>query len=131
MKFGRYQGVQGKIGFDGLWKSPKDYHIVVETKTAEVYSHPIAPLLNYINELVSAGEIPSPDDVLGLYVVGRLDPEVRQLENAIVAQKRTHELRLISAEALLSLAEAMHEYDARTKKPLTFCAPCGQWLIPS
>lgn len=29
--FGRYQGVQGQIGFDGRWASPTGFHIVVDT----------------------------------------------------------------------------------------------------
>ena len=36
--FGRYQGVPGQIGFDGHWKSPTGFHIVVEVKTTEVYA---------------------------------------------------------------------------------------------
>ncbi len=26
--FGRYQGVQGQIGFDGLWQSPTEFNIM-------------------------------------------------------------------------------------------------------
>jgi hypothetical protein len=44
--FGRYQGVQGRIGFDGHWKSPNGYHIVAEVKTSDVYSIKTATLLN-------------------------------------------------------------------------------------
>jgi hypothetical protein len=36
--FGRYQGVQGKNGFDGHWKSAKELHIVAETKTTDAYA---------------------------------------------------------------------------------------------
>ena len=36
--FGRYHGVQGQIGFDGLWKSPTSFFIVVEVKTTDVYA---------------------------------------------------------------------------------------------
>ena len=34
--FGRYHGVQNKIGFDGLWKSPTQFFIVVEVKTTDI-----------------------------------------------------------------------------------------------
>ena|SRR5579862_6760115 len=64
--FGRYQGVQGQIGFDGHWKSPSGYHVVAEVKTTEVYPIKTATLLNYINELVSAAEISDPDRALGV-----------------------------------------------------------------
>ncbi len=94
--FGRYQGVSGEVGFDGLWKSPKDLHIVVEVKTTEVYAIKTATLVGYVDRLISEHKIPSWDNSLGLYVVGRPDPELKQLENSIVAEKRTHQLRIIS-----------------------------------
>lgn len=34
--FGRYHGIQGEIGFDGLWTSPKGFHLVVEVKRKSV-----------------------------------------------------------------------------------------------
>jgi len=34
---GRYRGVQGEIGFDGLWVSPDGFAIVVEVKTTDAY----------------------------------------------------------------------------------------------
>ena len=36
--FGRYQGVQGQIGFDGYWESSNSSHIVIEVKTSEAYA---------------------------------------------------------------------------------------------
>src|SRR5690349_11120215 len=39
IEYGRYQGVQGLIGFDGHWKSlSNSYHVVAEVKTTEVYA---------------------------------------------------------------------------------------------
>ncbi len=58
--YGRYQGVQGQIGFDGHWKSPTAFHIVAEVKTTEVYAIKTSTLLNYINELVSQKSIADP-----------------------------------------------------------------------
>lgn len=51
--FGRYQGVQGQIGHDGLWKSPSDFELVIEVKTTEVYAIKTSTLMNYIDELIS------------------------------------------------------------------------------
>ena len=43
---GRYRGVQGEIGFDGLWKSPKtEFSIVVEVKKTEAYAIDTSVLL--------------------------------------------------------------------------------------
>jgi len=33
VNFGRYRGVAGEMGFDGYWKSPTVFHVVVEVKT--------------------------------------------------------------------------------------------------
>lgn len=123
--FGRYHGVQGQIGFDGHWKSPTGFHMVVEVKTTEVYTTKTATLVGYIDELVSEKKIPGWDKALGLYVVGRPDPEIRQLDNAIVAEKRTDQLRIISVESLLSLAEMMNEYDVIHEAVLGVMRPSG------
>jgi hypothetical protein len=110
VSFGRYQGVQGQIGFDGHWASPTGFHIVVEVKTTEVYSIKAATLVGYVDGLISDKRIPDWEHALGLYVVGRPDPKLSQLENAIVAEKRTHQLRVISTDSLLSLAEMIAQY---------------------
>lgn len=123
--FGRYQGVQGEIGFDGHWESPTGFHVVVEVKTTEVYPVKTSKLLGYVNDLISEKKIPDQDHALGLYVVGRPDPEIRQLEKAIVAEGRTHQLRIISVESLLSLAEMMNEYDVDHEDILAILRPSG------
>src|SRR5689334_6692819 len=100
VQFGRYQGVVGKLGFDGYWVSPSGFHIVAEVKTSEVYAAKAATLVGYVDGLISERQIPSWDVALGLYVVGRPDPELRTLEHAIVAERRTHQLRVVSTESL-------------------------------
>jgi hypothetical protein len=109
--FGRYHGVQGQIGFDGLWKSPTPFYVVIEVKTTEIYATKTATLIGYVDALISEKKIPNWDRALGLYVVGRPDPELHQLENAIIAEKRTDQLRIISVESLLSLVELFNQYD--------------------
>ena len=123
VSFGRYQGVRGEVGFDGYWKSPTGFHVVIEVKTTEVYAIKSATLVGYVDELISARKIPSWDDALGLYVIGRRDPELRQLENAIMAERRTHQLRIISVNALLSLAEMMSDYDVGHEDILAVIKP--------
>jgi len=130
VKFGRYQGVQGQIGFDGLWRSPSGFYIVVEVKTTEVYAIKTATLMNYIDQAISEKIIPDRDHALGLYIVGRADPEVHQLENAIHAEKRMDQLRVISAESLLSLAELMNEYDVGHDDILAVLRPSGPVIDP-
>ena len=128
--FGRYHGVPGQIGFDGHWVSPTKFHIVVESKTTDVYAIKTATLVGYVDQLISEKKIPNWDKALGLYVVGRPDAELRQLENAILAEKRTHQLRIISVESLLSLAELMNEYDVSHEDILAVLRPSGPSIDP-
>lgn len=109
--YGRYRGIQGQLGFDGYWRSPLPFHIVVEVKTTEAYTVKTSTLVGYVDGLISEKKIPNWDSALGLYVLGRPDPEVHQLENAILGEKRSGQLRIISVKSLLSLAEMASEYD--------------------
>lgn len=128
--FGRYQGVSGQIGFDGHWKSAEGLHIVVEVKTSEAFAIKPATLNRYVDELISTKSIPSWDDALGLFVIGRPDPETRQLENSIIAEKRTSQLRIISVDSLLSLAEMMNEYDIAHEDILAVIRPSTPTIDP-
>ncbi len=130
VEFGRYQGVQGEIGFDGLWKSPKDFYIVCEVKTTEVYAIRTSTLVGYVDQLISEKRIPNWNKAMGLYVIGRPDPEIRQLENAIVAEQRMRQLRITSVESLLSLAEFMSEYDVTHEDVLAILKPSGPSIDP-
>lgn len=123
--FGRYHGVAGQIGYDGIWRSPTGFQIVIEVKTTEAYAIKTATLVGYVDRLISEKEIPNWDHAMGLYVVGRPDPELHQLENAIIIEKRTHQLRTISVESLLSLAELMQESDMSHEDVLSLFLPSG------
>ena len=123
--FGRYKGVQGEIGFDGVWKSPSGLYIVVEVKTTDVYAIKTATLLGYIDRLISEQKVPDWDHALGLYVVGRSDAELKQLENSIIAEKRTHQLRVITVDKLLTLAELLADYEMEHEAVLTVLWPTG------
>ena len=79
--------------------------------------------MGYIHTLISERQIPDEDHALGLYVVGRPDPEIRQLENAIMVERHTHKLRIISVESLLSLAELTTEYDVSHDDVLAVLRP--------
>ncbi len=128
---GRYQGAQGHTGFDGHWRSAAaGFHIVVEVKTTEVYAVKTTTLAGYVNDLISEKVIPNWEQALGLYVVGRPDPQIKQLENAIIAEKRTDQLRVISVESLLALAEMMAQYDVRDEDVLTVLRPSGPTIDP-
>lgn len=120
---GRYRGAQGHIGFDGLWRSPTGRALVIETKTTDVYAVKTAPLLGYINDLVSEGQIGHPKDALGLYVYGRFDAEASQLENAIIVEGRQETLRVVSVDALLNLLELQQQYELDHQTVLQLLIP--------
>lgn len=128
--FGRYSGAVGHPGFDGRWASPTGFHIVIEVKTTEVYSVKTKTLLGYVDELISDKVIPNRDSALGLYVVGRPDPEIRQVEHSIMAQGLMHNLRIISVDSLLSLAEMMGMYEIAHKEILSMLKPSGPMIDP-
>jgi hypothetical protein len=128
--FGRYRGVHSEIGFDGHWRSPTGFHIVVEVKRSEVYPIRTDTLVNYINNLISERKIPDEDHALGLYVIGRADPSVKQLENSIIAEKRERQLRVISVEALLLLAELKSQFDIPHEDILNILRPSTPSLDP-
>jgi len=111
VEYGRYQGVQGEIGYDGLWSSPNGFNLVIEVKKSESFAIEIPTLLGYIDQLVSAGRITDRDAALGIYVLGKPNPNIRQIENAIIAQSHSNRLRIISVDSLITIAELMNEYD--------------------
>jgi hypothetical protein len=128
--FGRYKGVQGEIGFDGLWKSPSGLYIVVEVKTTDAYSVKTSTLIGYIDGLISEKRIPDWDHALGLYVIGRSDAGLQQLENSIIAEKRTHQLRIITIDKLLELCELLSGYEMEHEAVLTILRPTGPTIDP-
>ncbi len=84
VEFGRYQGVAGEIGYDGIWRFG-DMTIVVEVKTTGTYAIDTATLTGYVDQLISAQRISDWDHTLGLYAVGRTDPGLNTLSMPLSA----------------------------------------------
>ena len=127
VEYGRYAGVSGQVGHDGLWVADECW-VVVEVKTTDAYTIKTSTLLNYINELVSEGKIPDSEKALGLYVVGRTDTEANQLEAAIVAEKKTRDLRVATVESILNLGELVESGFITRTEALTLLRPSGVWV---
>lgn len=96
---GRYQGVQGKIGFDGLWLSPEAHTLIVEVKTTDAYRLSLDTLVTYRARLAEAGKLSAESSIL--IVVGRQD--TGELEAQIRGSRHAWDIRVISAEALIKL----------------------------
>jgi hypothetical protein len=96
---GRYQGVSGQIGFDGLWTSPEGHAVVVEVKTTDAYRISLDTIAAYREKLRARGDIESSASVL--VVVGRED--TGELEAQIRGSRHAWDMRLISTDSLLKL----------------------------
>lgn len=96
---GRYQGVTGGIGYDGLWKSPEGHSLILEVKTTDAYRLSLDTLAGYRSKLAAAGQLAASSSVL--IVVGRQD--TGELEAQIRGSRHAWDVRVISAEALIKL----------------------------
>lgn len=124
VEFGRYAGVTNDIGHDGLWKAD-NFTIVVEVKTTDVFSVMTSTLLGYINSLIDAGKIPNLESALGLYVFGKPDADLQQLEGAIVHGGHSQRLRIATVDDILSLADLVQENLLSRDEVLDLLKPAG------
>lgn len=104
---GLYRGKQKAVGFDGIWKFPDGYCVVVEVKTTDVYNISLDKIARYRNELISANNISDRSSVL--VVVGRNDTD--SLEAQVRGSRHGWDIRIISAEKLLKLVEIKEAAD--------------------
>jgi len=105
---GRYRGVTGQIGFDGLWRLPDDHAIVVEVKTTDVYRIDLGSISGYRQALIKSGEIENDQSSI-LIVVGRVD--TGDLEAQVRGSRHAWDIRLVSVDALLRLMFLKLEVD--------------------
>ncbi|HEX7151428.1 MAG TPA: hypothetical protein VF618_08075 [Thermoanaerobaculia bacterium] len=105
---GRYRGVSGQIGYDGLWTLQSGHVLVVEVKTSDAYRVSLKTVAGYRNSLINAGTIPK-DESSCLIIVGRQD--TGGLEAEIRGSRHAWEMRLISIDALLKLLDLRQRLD--------------------
>jgi hypothetical protein len=108
---GRYRGVAGQLGFDGVWKSADGHSIVVEVKTTDTYRIDLNTIANYRRGLIKAGTI-SEEHSSVLIVVGRDD--TGDLEAQIRGSRHAWDVRLISTDGLMSLLAVKEEVEDPT-----------------
>lgn len=107
--YGRYRGTTKEIGFDGVWRFPNGYAIVIEVKTTDTYTINLDTVARYRKALVGQGQISSEESSI-LVVVGRHD--TGSLEAQVRGSRHGWDVRLISADKLLRLVEIKHETDS-------------------
>ena len=105
---GRYRGVSGQIGFDGLWRSGESLAIVVEVKTTDAYRIDLDVPAGYRKDLIRDGKITEERSSI-LIVVGRQD--TGDLEAQIRGSRHAWDIRLISVDALLRLLTVRESVD--------------------
>ena len=97
---GRYRGVIGAVGFDGLWKSPEAYSLIIEVKTTDAYSIRLDTVAGYRKQLVDAREVDLEKSSI-LIIVGRQN--TGDLEAQIRGSRYAWDVRLVSVEYLFKL----------------------------
>ncbi|MGE4195274.1 MAG: hypothetical protein AB7E51_17965 [Pseudodesulfovibrio sp.] len=99
--WGRYRGVKGKVGADGVWRAPEGVDVIVEVKTSDSYRINLDVIAGYRDQLASEEVIGKKSSIL--LVVGRQD--TGDFEAQIRGSKHAWDIRIISADALVKLAE--------------------------
>ena len=97
---GRYRGVAGQIGFDGLWTLPSGHTIIIEVKTTDAYRIDLNKLAEYRKNLIKIETVEEKESSV-LIVVGRKD--TGDLEAQIRGSRHAWDMRLISIDALVRL----------------------------
>jgi hypothetical protein len=105
---GRYRGVSGQVGFDGLWSFPSGHAAVVEVKTTDAYRIDLNIIANYRHSLMAAGQIKESTSSI-LIIVGRQD--TGDLEAQIRGSRHAWDIRVVSIEALLRLLSLKEELE--------------------
>lgn len=130
VEFGRYKGVVNDVGHDGLWRW-NDFSIVVEVKTTDAFSIQTATVVGYADKLISKGAISNWDHAMGLYVFGRTDSQLKQLANSVMAERRTHQLRIATVDDVLSLAELVQDGHISAEEAVALLKPGGIFVADS
>ena len=105
---GRYQGVVGGIGYDGIWSSPEGGNIVLEVKTTDAYRIPLDTISKYRAKLFEASKVSANASIL--IVVGRED--TGELEAQVRGSRHAWDMRLISTDSLVTLVKLKESTEA-------------------
>ncbi|WBT36625.1 hypothetical protein [Hyphomicrobium sp. DMF-1] len=98
---GRYQGRQGGIGYDGIWRAEPDIALIVEVKTTDTYNVRLDAVAEYREKLRISGLVTSAASTL--FVVGRKDTGA--LEAQIRGSRYAWDTRVVGVESLVKLMQ--------------------------
>jgi hypothetical protein len=107
---GRYRGVSGQTGYDGIWKFPSGHTVIVEVKTTDAYQITLDTIARYRRELIGQN-ICTEEESSILIVLGREDKDTSDLEAQIRGSRFAWNIRLVSVEALARLMSLKEEVE--------------------
>ncbi|WP_298281928.1 hypothetical protein [Novosphingobium sp.] len=96
---GRYRGLPGQVGFDGIWQVPNGPAVVVEVKTTDTYNVSLDTVAKYRSKLIEAGKLEPSTSIL--FAVGRNDTGA--LEAQIRGSRYAWDMRVVGVDSLLKL----------------------------
>jgi hypothetical protein len=105
---GRYRGVIGEVGFDGIWRSAEGTAILVEVKTTDAFRLSLDTTATYRRTLIKEGSISEENSSI-LYVVGRAD--TRELEAQVRGSRHASDVRIIGIGALFRVLKIKEELE--------------------
>ena len=108
--YGRYHGITGQIGFDGLWEFPDGHIVIVEVKTTDAYQIKLDTISKYRRELVAKG-IANNENSSILIVLGHGHKDTSNLEAQIRGSRYAWDTRVISCDALVRLMSLKEEIE--------------------
>lgn len=103
---GRYRGVKNAVGNDGVWVGDDGFGFLVEVKTTDTYRINLDTVAAYRKELIASAKMDKHKSSI-LIAVGRQD--TGDLEAQIRGSQHAWEVRLVSVDALLRLADVKEQ----------------------
>jgi len=107
VEYGLYRGIQGKIGFDGIWRARDAYAFVVEVKSNDNYNFSLDIHANYRKRLIQEGKITEAASSI-LLVVG--NDKTGALEAQTRGSRHAWDVRIISAASLVKLMKLKEDF---------------------
>ncbi|MFC1534770.1 hypothetical protein ACFL7M_15560 [Thermodesulfobacteriota bacterium] len=105
---GRYKGIKGQIGYDGLWEYSDGDQLIIEVKTTDAYRIDLNVIAEYRRSLIKKNDV-SEDRSSILIVVGRQD--TGDLEAQVRGSRHAWNVRLLSIESLFRLISINEEIE--------------------
>lgn len=104
--FGRYKGVKGENGFDGLWKCKDEHSFVVESKITDSFTVNLSVLNKYRQDLIKEGRILENKSSI-ILVLGRKDTNT--MPELIRGSKYKWIMSEIGVDSLIDLVKQKSE----------------------